>query len=54
MGATAWVAQNMGALLTDRVGEVLRALKRMRPWKQAIREADRAYERVRQWLATRA
>ena len=39
MGATAWVAQNMGALLTDRVGEVLRALKRMRPWKQAIREA---------------
>jgi len=39
MGATAWVAQNRGALLTDRVGEVLHALTRMRPWKQAIREA---------------
>jgi hypothetical protein len=27
----------MGALLTDRVGAVLGALKRMRPWKQAVR-----------------
>src|SRR5262245_31697273 len=26
----------MGALLTDRVGEVLSTLKRMRPWKKAI------------------
>ena len=39
MGAKAWVEQKIGALLTDRVGEVLSALKRMRPWKQAIREA---------------
>ena len=31
--------QKLGALLTDRVGEVLRALKRMRPWKTAIRDA---------------
>jgi hypothetical protein len=38
-GAKAWVDQNMGALLMDRVGEVLSALKRMRPWKQAIRTA---------------
>jgi hypothetical protein len=33
------VDQNMGALLTDRVGQVLGALKRMRPWKQVIRKA---------------
>jgi hypothetical protein len=39
MGAKAWVDQKMGALLTDRVGAVLSALKRMRPWKQAIRDA---------------
>jgi hypothetical protein len=38
-GAQAWVDQNMGALLTDRVGAVLGALKRMRPWKQAARTA---------------
>ena len=30
--------QKLGALLADRVGEVLSALKRMRPWKQAVRE----------------
>jgi hypothetical protein len=35
-GAKAWVEQKMGALLTDRVGEVLSALKRMRPWKTAV------------------
>jgi hypothetical protein len=29
------VEEKIGALLTDRVGEVLRALKRMRPWKEA-------------------
>jgi hypothetical protein len=29
----------MGALLTDRVGEVLGALKRMRPWKKLVRKA---------------
>ena len=39
VGAKAWVEQNMGALLTDRVGEVLRALKRLRPWKTAVRGA---------------
>jgi hypothetical protein len=38
-GAKAWVDQNMGALLTDRIGAVLGALKRMRPWKQAVRTA---------------
>jgi hypothetical protein len=38
-GAKAWVDQKMGALLTDRVGDVLSALKRMRPWKKAIRDA---------------
>jgi hypothetical protein len=37
--AKAWVDQNMGALLMDRVGDVLRALKRLRPWKQAVRHA---------------
>jgi hypothetical protein len=38
-GAMAWVEQKMGALLTDRVGEVLSALKRMRPWEKAVRHA---------------
>jgi hypothetical protein len=38
-GAKAWVDQNMGARLTDRVGEVLGALKRMQPWKKAVRKA---------------
>jgi len=36
-GAQAWVDQNRGALLTDHVGAVLGALKRMRPWQQAVR-----------------
>jgi hypothetical protein len=35
-GAKAWVDQKLGALLTNQVGEVLRALKRMRPWKKAL------------------
>lgn len=38
-GAKAWVDQKLGALLTDRVGEVLRALKRMRPWKKPLGDA---------------
>jgi hypothetical protein len=38
-GAKAWVDQKLGALLTDRVGEVLRALNRMRPWKKALGDA---------------
>jgi hypothetical protein len=38
-GAKAWVEQNMGALLMNRGGEVLRALKRMRPWQKAIHDA---------------
>jgi hypothetical protein len=38
-GTKAWVDQNMGALLTDRVGEVVGALKRMRPWKTALCDA---------------
>jgi hypothetical protein len=38
-GAKAWVDQKLGALLTDRVGEVLRALKRMRPWKKSLGDA---------------
>jgi len=38
-GAKAWVEQKLGALLTDRVGAVLSALKRMRPWKQTVRKA---------------
>ena len=38
-GAKAWVEQKLGALLTDRVGAVLSALKRMRPWKTAVRDA---------------
>jgi hypothetical protein len=33
------VEQKLGALLTDRVGTVLSALKRMRPWKTAGRDA---------------
>jgi hypothetical protein len=39
VGAKAWVDQKLGALLTDRVGEVLRALKYMRPWKTALCDA---------------
>jgi hypothetical protein len=38
-GAKAWVEQKMGALLMDHVGEVLRALKRMRPWQTTVRDA---------------
>jgi hypothetical protein len=38
-GAKAWVDQKLGALLKNQVGEVLRALKRMRPWKQALCDA---------------
>jgi hypothetical protein len=38
-GAKAWVEQKMGALITDRVGEVLRGLKRMRPWKTVVCDA---------------
>jgi hypothetical protein len=38
-GAKAWVDQKMEGLLTDRVGEVLGALKRMRPWKKTVRKA---------------
>lgn len=38
-GAKAWVDQKMGAFLTDRVSEVLGALKRMRPWKKVVRKA---------------
>ncbi len=38
-GAKAWVDQPLGALLTDRVGEVLGALKRMRLWKKALCDA---------------
>lgn len=29
----------MGALLMDRVGEVLSALKRLRPWKKTVHDA---------------
>jgi hypothetical protein len=52
-GAKAWVAQKLGALLTHRVGTVLSALKRMRPWKTAVRDAlvqligDVAHHRTR-------
>jgi hypothetical protein len=35
----AGVDQTLGALLTDRVGEVLGALTRRRPWTQAVRKA---------------
>jgi hypothetical protein len=38
-GAKAWVDQHMGMLLADRVGAVLGALKRMRPWKKVICDA---------------
>lgn len=38
-GAKAWVDQKLGALLTDRVGEVRGALKRMRPCKKVVRQA---------------
>lgn len=38
-GAKAWVDQQMGALLTDRVGKVLGALKRRRPEKKSVRQA---------------
>jgi hypothetical protein len=38
-GAKTWVEQKMGALLMDRVGEVLGALKRLRPWKKTVRDA---------------
>jgi hypothetical protein len=38
-GAKAWVDQKLGALLMDRIDEVLGALKRMRPWKQALCDA---------------
>ena len=38
-GAKTWLEQNRGACITDRVGEVLSALKRMRPWNKAGRDA---------------
>jgi hypothetical protein len=39
-GAKAWVDEKLGALLTDRVGDVLSALKRMRPpWKKTVCKA---------------
>jgi len=38
-GAKVWVDQHMGALLTDRVGQVLGALTRMRPWTKVVRKA---------------
>lgn len=38
-GAKAWVDEKLGALLTDRIGKVLGALKRMRPWNKALRTA---------------
>jgi len=38
-GAQAWVDQKLGALLTDRIAEVWGALKRMRPWQQALCDA---------------
>jgi len=37
--AKAWVDEKMGVLLTDRVGTVLSALKRMQPWKRALCDA---------------
>jgi hypothetical protein len=37
--AKAWVDQKLRALLMDRVGDVLSALKGLRPWKQAVRTA---------------
>jgi hypothetical protein len=38
-GAKAWVDEKLGALLTDRIGTVLGALKHMRPWKKTLRAA---------------
>jgi hypothetical protein len=38
-GVKAWVEQKLGAFLTNRVGDVLGALKRMQPWKKAVRAA---------------
>jgi hypothetical protein len=38
-GAKAWVDEKLGALLTTQVGEVLRALKRMRPRKKTLWDA---------------
>jgi hypothetical protein len=38
-GAKARVDQKLGAWLTNQVGEVLRALKHMRPWNQALCDA---------------
>jgi hypothetical protein len=38
-GTMAWVERNMEALLTNRVGKVLSALKRMRPWQMTRRDA---------------
>jgi hypothetical protein len=38
-GAKAWVDQKLGALLTDRIGEVVGALKRMRVWKKVLSDA---------------
>jgi hypothetical protein len=35
-GAKAWVEQQRGALLPDRVGEVLSTRKRRRPWEKAL------------------
>lgn len=37
--AKAWVDEKLGALLKDRVGDVLSALKRMRPWKKPLCDA---------------
>jgi hypothetical protein len=37
--AKAWVDQKLGALLMDRIGEVLGALKRMRLWKKGLCDA---------------
>lgn len=38
-GAKAWVEQQLGALLPDRIGEVLGALQRLRLWQKAVRKA---------------
>jgi hypothetical protein len=57
-GAKAWVDHNKGALLTDHVGAVLDALKRMRPWNPAIGDAlaqligDVQHSRTRIWYQT--
>jgi hypothetical protein len=39
--ATTWVEEKLAALLTDRVGDVLGALKRMRPRQPTVREGLR-------------